>query len=45
MNGSAMNIKVTAKEDLSIAEHMLKAILKPKLTGTGNPFADSDMRR
>ncbi|MCA9211955.1 MAG: 2-C-methyl-D-erythritol 4-phosphate cytidylyltransferase [Planctomycetales bacterium] len=45
VNGSAMNIKVTTKEDLRIAEQMLKALPKPKLKGTGNPFANDDMWR
>ena len=45
VRGSAMNVKVTTKEDLRIAEQMLKALPKPKLKGTGNPFADDDMWR
>jgi len=45
VKGSSMNLKVTTKEDLRIAEHLLKALPKPKLEGTGNPFADGDMWR
>lgn len=43
--GSSMNLKIAAREDLHLAEQVLKALPKPKLTGTGNPFADDDMWR
>jgi 2-C-methyl-D-erythritol 4-phosphate cytidylyltransferase len=43
--GSPINIKVTTKEDLRFAEHALKALPKPKLTGAINPFADDDKWR
>ena len=45
VRGSAMNLKITTREDLRIAEQMLRALPKPKLTGPGNPFADDDMWR
>lgn len=45
VEGSAMNIKITAKEDLRLAEQILKVLPKPKPTGGGNPFADDDMWR
>jgi 2-C-methyl-D-erythritol 4-phosphate cytidylyltransferase len=45
VNGSRMNLKITNREDLKIAEQMLKALPKPKLTGPGHPFADGDMWR
>jgi 2-C-methyl-D-erythritol 4-phosphate cytidylyltransferase len=45
VTGSPMNIKITGKDDLKIAEQMLKALPKPKLTGGGNPFANDDMWR
>lgn len=40
--GSSLNIKVTTKEDLRLAEQALKALPKPKL-GAIHPFADDDM--
>lgn len=45
VHGSPINFKITTKEDLRLAEHAMKALPKPKLTGTGNPFADDDMWR
>ena len=38
--GSNMNIKLTTKEDLRIAEALLKVLPKPKLSGPGHPFTD-----
>ena len=38
--GSPINIKITTKEDLRLAEHALKALPKPKLLGPSHPFAD-----
>ena len=43
--GWSLNIKVTAKEDMRLAELALKALPKPKLDGPGHPFADGDMWR
>ncbi|NLS93870.1 MAG: 2-C-methyl-D-erythritol 4-phosphate cytidylyltransferase [Planctomycetaceae bacterium] len=43
--GSQINLKVTTREDLRLAEAALKALPKPKLSGPLNPFADSDMWR
>jgi 2-C-methyl-D-erythritol 4-phosphate cytidylyltransferase len=43
--GSAMNIKITAREDLRLAEQILKALPKPKLFGSAHPFGDDDMWR
>ncbi len=45
VTGSAINLKITTKEDLRLAEKALKALPRPKLTGTGNPFAGDDMWR
>jgi 2-C-methyl-D-erythritol 4-phosphate cytidylyltransferase len=44
VRGSPLNLKITTKEDLRLAEQMLKALPKPKL-GTMNPFANDDMWR
>ena len=38
--GSPMNIKITTKEDQRLAEHLLKALPKPKLPGPLHPFDD-----
>lgn len=38
--GSPINIKITTKEDQRVAEHLLKAMPKPKLPSALNPFDD-----
>jgi 2-C-methyl-D-erythritol 4-phosphate cytidylyltransferase len=38
--GSTVNLKITSREDLILAEQALKALPKPKLTGPAHPFAD-----
>ena len=43
--GSAVNIKITSREDLRLAEHAMKALPKPKFQGPAHPFADDDMWR
>ena len=43
--GSPINMKITTREDLRLAEHALKALPKPKLGGALNPFANDDMWR
>jgi len=43
--GSPINFKIATREDLRLAEHALKALPKPKLTGPRHPFADDDMWR
>ena len=43
--GSRINLKITTREDLRLAEASMKALPKPKLSGPLNPFADSDMWR
>lgn len=43
--GSPINLKITTREDLRLAEHVLKALPKPKLLGPTHPFADDDMWR
>jgi 2-C-methyl-D-erythritol 4-phosphate cytidylyltransferase len=44
VHGSPLNLKITTKDDLRLAEHLLKALPKPKL-GAMNPFANDDMWR
>ena len=43
--GSRLNLKITTKEDLRLAELTLKVLPKPKLSGPAHPFADDDMWR
>ena len=45
VEGSPMNLKITTRDDLKMAEKVLQALPKPKLTGPGNPFANDDMWR
>lgn len=45
VNGSPMNLKITTKADLKLAEAVLRVLPKPKLGGAGHPFADGDMWR
>jgi 2-C-methyl-D-erythritol 4-phosphate cytidylyltransferase len=40
VQGSALNVKITTKEDLALAEAVLKARPKPKVSGPIHPFAD-----
>lgn len=42
---SPINLKITTREDLRIAEQMLKVMPKPKNLGPLNPFADDDIWR
>jgi 2-C-methyl-D-erythritol 4-phosphate cytidylyltransferase len=43
--GSPINLKITSREDLRLAEHALKALPKPKFDGPAHPFANDDMWR
>lgn len=45
VSGSPMNIKITSREDLRLAEQAIKALPKPKFMGPAHPFADDDMWR
>lgn len=40
--GSATNLKITNKEDLSLAEAVLKSRPRPKPSGPAHPFADEE---
>ncbi len=42
--GSPLNLKITTRDDLRLAEQILKILPKPK-GRTGNPFADDDLWR
>ncbi len=45
VQGSPLNLKITTREDLRMAEAALKALPKPKLSGPLHPFADDDLWR
>ncbi len=45
LTGSTLNLKITTREDLRLAEQALKALPKPKFQGPAHPFADDDMWR
>ncbi|MGI9428809.1 MAG: 2-C-methyl-D-erythritol 4-phosphate cytidylyltransferase [Bythopirellula sp.] len=42
--GSPLNVKITTREDLKLAEQILKVLPRPK-GQKGNPFADDDLWR
>jgi 2-C-methyl-D-erythritol 4-phosphate cytidylyltransferase len=43
--GSPINLKITSRDDLRLAEQALKALPKPNLAGPAHPFAGDDMWR
>jgi len=43
--GSPINLKITSREDLRLAEQALKALPKPNLSGPAHPFAHDDLWR
>ncbi|HEX3725142.1 MAG TPA: 2-C-methyl-D-erythritol 4-phosphate cytidylyltransferase [Pirellulales bacterium] len=45
LTGSTLNLKIATREDLRLAEQVLKVLPKPKLGGAGHPFADDDRWR
>jgi 2-C-methyl-D-erythritol 4-phosphate cytidylyltransferase len=45
VTGSLVNLKITTREDLRLAEQALRALPKPKILGGMNPFADDDKWR
>ena len=45
VEGSPLNLKITTRDDLKLAEQVLKILPKPKLDGFANPFAGDDMWR
>jgi 2-C-methyl-D-erythritol 4-phosphate cytidylyltransferase len=42
---SPLNLKITARDDLKLAEQVLKVLPKPKLEGFQHPFADDSLWR
>ena len=45
VRGSPINLKITSREDLRLAEQALKALPQPKLSGPTHPFADDEKWR
>lgn len=45
VSGSPLNIKITTKDDLRLAEQILKILPKPRASGPLHPFADDDLWR
>ena len=45
VQGSPINLKITCREDLKLAEQALKALPPAKLGGPAHPFADGDLWR
>jgi 2-C-methyl-D-erythritol 4-phosphate cytidylyltransferase len=45
VRGSPVNLKISTKEDMRLAEQALRALPKPKFQGPAHPFADDDMWR
>ena len=43
--GSPLNMKISTKSDLRLAEMALKALPKPRLDGPAHPFSDGDLWR
>jgi 2-C-methyl-D-erythritol 4-phosphate cytidylyltransferase len=41
----AMNLKITTRDDLKLAEQVLKVLPKPKPDGFNHPFAGDDLFR
>jgi 2-C-methyl-D-erythritol 4-phosphate cytidylyltransferase len=44
VRGSPLNVKVTTRQDLRLAEQALKVLPKPRLDGPAHPFADDRWR-
>ena len=42
---SQLNIKITTRDDLKLAEQVIKVLPKPKLEGFNHPFADDNLWR
>src|SRR3954452_12680429 len=42
---SQLNIKITTRDDLKLAEQVLKVLPKPKLEGFNHPFSDDNLWR
>lgn len=45
VEGSPLNLKITTRDDLKLAEQVLRVLPKPKASGFGHPFAADDLFR
>lgn len=45
VEGSPLNLKITTRDDLKLAEQILKVLPKPKADGFSHPFADDNLWR
>lgn len=45
VEGSPLNVKIATRQDLKLAEQVLKVLPKPKFDRAAHPFADDDMWR
>lgn len=45
VDGDPSNIKITTRRDIFLADAILKSRPKPKVAGSGHPFADEEMWR
>ncbi len=45
VEGSPLNLKITTRDDLRLAEQVLKVLPRPKAKGSSHPFADDDLWR
>lgn len=45
VESSPLNLKITTRDDLKLAEQILKVLPKPKADGFSHPFADDDLWR
>ena len=43
VDGASTNIKITTKQDVYLAEAILKSLPKPKVSGSPHPFGDEEM--
>ena len=43
VEGSPTNVKITTKQDLALADAVLKSLPKPKAKGPIHPFAEEEM--
>jgi hypothetical protein len=43
VEGAGTNIKITTRQDLILADAILKALPKPKPSGPAHPFAEEEM--
>lgn len=45
VEGSPLNVKITTKDDLRLAEQIMKVLPKPRLDRPAHPFGDDDLWR